>query len=189
MRGAVHSSFPEKNSITLLPWAIWQKDRRSLPQRLPLEEKHSRFLSNTMAVFLSHWGIPWSLLPSTPSGNTWLTKAYSLQSDLSGRLFAVNSQCCSFLLFWISVQCGSNYVISLHNSQRESTCAWKGSYFHEVVFSGKNRDKWLYDTAAVTLDIEEATGNDWARDRRKERELSGSMQGADFNRQHHRNIK
>lgn len=62
----------------------------------------------------------------------------------------------------------------------------KGSYFHEVVFSGKNRDVWLYDTAAVTLDIEETAGNDWARDRRKERALSGSVRGVGFNRQHHK---
>lgn len=37
------------------------------------------------------------------------------------------------------------------------------TYFHEVVLCGKNRDKRLYDTAAVTLGIEETTGNDRER--------------------------
>lgn len=70
----------------------------------------------------------------------------------------------------------------------DSVCMWKGSYFHEVVFSWKNRGKLLYATAAMALDIEKTTLNDWERFLEYGRGgVRGRGQGFDFNYKHHNN--
>lgn len=79
-----------------------------------------------MKVFLAHWGNPWI---SSAFHSLWKhlhPKAHSLLSALSGWLFAMNSQSCNLLSLLISVQCYNNYMISLHNSQMDSVCVWKG---------------------------------------------------------------
>lgn len=146
--------------MTPLPWAVWQEDRvpflRGLSPISSKEETITGFSVYCRGDFLSPQGNPWI----TPSGNTSFSKVALPAEGAAGWLFAMTSQSCNLLWSLCSV---ALITCSLHNSQIDAVWVWKGGYFHEVVFSWKNRGKLLCATAAMALDIEKTTLNDWER--------------------------